>query len=184
MFYLIIILVSSLMIISGNTAALGFTWEKFVSVSLSVAVGVIAVISADGIGAIAIRRLTPSNWYHPKRCIFKISRCERNIYCSLRVKKWKNLVPELGMFTGFSKREVKSISDKKYLERFLTESNYGTVIHLENAFFGFVIMFIPCCSAPSVWLPIFVVNFILSIMPVAVLRYTSYTLLRLYKRLE
>ncbi len=182
MFYIITILVSALLIVIGNLAFLGFSRELFGSLSLSAAIGVVAVIAEDGISALLIRRLTPMSWYHPKRAFFNVSKRERNFYNSIKIKKWKDLVPELGLFTGFSKSEVKNTSDSRYLERFLIESNYGVIIHTANALLGFVIMFLPWCSLPSVWIPIFAVNFILSLMPVAILRHTSYTLQRLYKR--
>ncbi len=182
MFYIITILVSAILIIAANVAVFPFSWAYLGSVSLSVTVGVIAVIAIDGIFALLIRRLTPKFWYHPERSFFEVKKSERNFYNRIKIKKWKDLVPELGLFTGFSKSEVKDTGDKTYLERFLVESNYGMVIHLANALFGFLIVLIPWCSSPSVWIPIFIVNFILSIMPVAVLRYTAYTLLRLYKR--
>ncbi len=182
MFYIITILVSACLIIAANVAFFPFSWELLGSFSLSVAIGVAAVIAVDGIFALVIRRLTPTSWYHPKNELFTVSKSERELYHRLKIKKWKDLVPELGLFTGFSKSEVKDTGDSAYLERFLIESNYGMVIHTANALFGFLIMFIPRCSSPSVWIPIFAVNFVLSLMPVAVLRYTGYTLLRLYKR--
>ncbi len=182
MFYMITILISSILIILGNSAFLPFSWELLGQISHSVAIAVIAIIAEDGISALMIRRLTPRSWYLPKRRLFEVSKLERNFYNSLRIKKWKDLVPELGLFTGFSKSEVKNTSDSEYLERFLIESNYGVVIHMANALLGFVIMLLPWCSSPSVWIPVFVINFILSMMPVAILRHTSYTLLRLYKR--
>ena len=182
MFYLITILVSALLIIVGNMAFCPFSWENTCNISLSVATGVVAVIAEDGLSALIIRRLTPKSWYRPERKLFEVSKHERNFYNSVGIKKWKDLVPELGLFTGFSKSEVRSTSDTAYLERFIIESNYGVIIHAANALLGFVIMFIPICSAPSIYIPIFVVNFILSMMPVFILRHTLYTLNRLYKR--
>lgn len=182
MFYIITILVCALLIIVGNMAFCPFSWENTGNIALSVAVGVVAVIAEDGLSALLIRRLTPKSWYRPERKLFEVSKSERNFYNSIGIKKWKDLVPELGLFTGFSKSEVRSTSDKAYLERFIIESNYGVIIHLFNAILGFVIMFLPRCSSPSVWIPIFAVNFILSLMPVFILRHTLYTLNRLYKR--
>ena len=115
-------------------------------------------------------------------CFFTVSAKERKFYTKLKIKKWKDLVPELGLFTGFSKSEIKDSDDPEYLGRFLIESNYGVIIHIANAVLGFVIAFIPICSSPSIWIPIYVVNFVLSILPVAILRYTSHTLAKLYQR--
>ena len=142
----------------------------------------VAVIAADGIGALILRRLTPAAWYAPHRALFRVSRREYRFYRTVRVHRWKGLVPELGLFTGFSKSDLASTDDPAYLHRFLTENNYGAVIHLQNALCGFVICFLPPCSSPAVWIPIAAVNFVLSLLPVAVLRYTSHSLLHLYER--
>lgn len=181
MLYLSIIIGGGILIALFNSIA-GFTLELLLFNHLYTAIGIIAIIAADAIGALLIRRLTPKKWYHPTRSFFAVSEKERKIYTKMKIKKWKDSVPELGVFTGFSKSEIKSSDDSEYLERFLTESSFGEIIHIENALFGFVIAFIPFCSSPTIWIPIYVVNFILSILPVFILRYTSHTLLKLYKK--
>lgn len=153
-----------------------------VNTVLSVSAGAVAVIAIDGTVAFIIRRLTPTSWFSADKKIFKVSKKERDFYRSLKIKSWKNSIPELGGFTNFHKDKLESTDDRQYLERFILESNYGVVIHLANAALGFGVMFIPFCSSPGIWMPIFSVNFILSLLPVAVLRYTSYTLQNLYAR--
>ena len=181
MFYLTAIIGGAIIIILANTLFC-FSLELLLANTLAVSVGVISIIIADAIGALLIRRLTPPSWYLPNRNFFAVSKRERNFYAKLKIKKWKDAVPELGVFTGFSKSEIKESDNPDYLERFLVESNYGVVIHIANAILGFVIAFIPICSSPSIWIPIFAVNFILSLLPVAILRYTSHTLVKLYMR--
>lgn len=181
MLYLTIIIGGAILIAIANTLV-AFSRQLLLTNLLAVAVGVIAIIAQDGISAIIIRRLTPKAWYLPERRFFTVSAKERKFYTKLKIKKWKDYVPELGLFTGFSKSEIKDSDDPEYLGRFLVESNYGVIIHIANAVLGFVIAFIPICSAPSIWIPIYVVNFVLSILPVAILRYTSHTLAKLYQR--
>ena len=183
MLYLTIIIGGAIIIAIANTLA-AFSLKLLLTNLLAVAIGVIAIIAQDGIGALIIRRLTPESWYLPGRRFFNVSAKERKFYTKLKIKKWKDHVPELGMFTGFSKSELRDMESPEYLGRFLIESNYGVIIHIANAVLGFVIMFIPICSAPSIWIPIYVVNFILSILPVAILRYTSHTLVKLYARTQ
>ncbi len=185
MFYMIVIIAAMLLTIGGNLIfASDLTTSYALNCALSVVVATVAVIAVDGISALVIRRLTPQKWYLPCRRFFRVSKKERNFYRSLKIKAWKDLVPELGLFTSFSKSSLKNTDDEGYLLRFLSESNYGVIIHLANAALGFVIAFIPICASPGVWIPVFAVNFILSLMPVAVLRYTSHTLLALYERSE
>ena len=181
MLYLTIIIGGGIIIAILNSIA-AFSLELLLKNLLFTAIGIIAIIAADGLEALIIRRLTPKRWYSPESKFFTVSERERKLYHKMKIKKWKDHVPELGMFTGFSKSEIKNADDAQYLGRFLLESNYGVIIHLANAVLGFVIAFIPFCSAPSIWIPIYVVNFVLSILPVFILRYTSCTLLKLYKK--
>ena len=183
MFYLIIIAVSVILIWAANIlAALPVTLGEAGHMLLSVILGAVAVFAIDAIFAFGIRRLTPQRWYAPNAKLFRVNKKERNFYRSLKIKSWKDKVPELGGFTDFHKNKLESNSDAAYLERFIIEANYGVVIHLANAALGFLIMFIPFCSAPGIWIPIFAVNLILSLLPVAILRFTLYTLNNLYDR--
>ncbi len=183
MLYLIIIFISIVLISGANLLfTIPITPQEVGSVLFAVVIAAVAIFALDAIGALIIRRLTPKSWYTPDKKLFKVSKKERNIYRALKIKSWKDSVPELGGFTSFHKDKLESISDSAYLERFIIEANYGVVIHLANAVFGFAIMFIPFCSSPTIWIPVFAVNFVLSILPVAILRYTSYTLQNLFKK--
>ena len=181
MLYLIIILACSAIIILANCAP-AFTPALLLDNTLAVAVGVAAVIAIDGIEALVIRRLMPKRLFSPDARLFRVSKAEHRFYNLFAIKQWKDKVPQLGLFTGFDKGRIKSMSEKEYLTRFLLEANYGVAIHLANAILGFLIFFIPLCSSPSVWIPIFAVNLVLSLMPFAILRYNTYILYRLYKR--
>ena len=103
---------------------------------MNVTVGTIGVIAIDGLGAFLVRRALPEKWFLPNRKLFTVSKKEHKFYQSIKIKSWKDKVPELGMFTAFSKSEFKSSSDAEYLKRFIIESNYGVICHLQNAIFG------------------------------------------------
>lgn len=155
---------------------IGFLWAL-----LYVVIGTVAAIAIDGIEALVIRRLTPKKWYMPGKKLFTVSKKETKFYKFIKIKAWKDKVPELGMFTGLSKSKLGDTNDVNYLKQFLIEINYGTIIHLVNALSGFLVLFIPLCKSPAIWIPVFVVNFVLSMLPVFILRYTSYTLYRIYQ---
>lgn len=182
LFYILTIVIGTILVILGNTLASPFDLYNMLDISWRTVLGVVAIIALDGIGALIIRRLFPKSWFLPKRRLFQVSKGEHKFYNKIKIKSWKDKVPELGGFTNFHKNELKSSSDSKYLERFIIETNYGVIIHLENALLGFLIFLIPWCSAPSIWIPIFAVNFVLSLLPVFILRYTDYTLIRLYNK--
>lgn len=183
MLYLIIVFISIIIISGANLAFMQvFSLEAAAFMLLYVSIGAACAFAIDGISALIIRRLTPERWYSPKVKLFRVSKCERNFYNKLKIKSWKDHVPELGGFTSFHKDTLQSQSDAEYLNRFIIEANYGVVIHIFNAILGIFVMLVPFCRAPGIWIPVFAVNFILSILPVFILRYTSYTLQRLYFR--
>ena len=183
--YIIVILVSIVLVTLGHGFFMTPMFSQpieFLWVALYLVIGTVAVIAIDGLFALFIRRLTPEKWYLPGRKVFNVSKKETKFYKFLKIKAWKDKVPELGMFTGLSKSKLGNTNDTEYLRQFLIEINYGTVIHLVNALTGFLVILIPMPLFTSfgIWLPIFIVNFVLSIMPVFILRYTSYTLQRIY----
>ena len=188
--YILIIVISAIIIILSNTFAVPFTWDGLMWNTINTVISVIAVISVDGIGATFVRRALPEKWFMPQGKIFQVSKKEHNFYKAIKIKAWKDKVPELGGFTSFHKNELKSTSDKSYLERFIIEVNYGVICHLENALLGFVIFLIPMLpisggysfTVPSIWIPVCAVNFVLSMLPVFILRYTNHTLVKLYNK--
>ena len=183
MLYILVISIATVIIILANFFASGnLELINLLHLSIDTVVGVIAVIAWDGLMAFLIRRALPMSWFGPGKKLFQVSKKEKKFYQDIKIKSWKDKVPELGGFTSFHKNELSSANDAEYLKRFITESNYGVIIHLENALLGFLIFLIPLCSAPSIWIPIFAVNFVLSMLPVFVLRYVTYTLNRLYEK--
>ena len=181
--YILVISIATVIIILSNLFASGnLDLNNLLWLSIDTVTGVIAIIAWDGLMAFLIRRLLPMSWFSPGKKVFQVSKNERKFYISLKIKAWKDKIPELGGFTSFHKNELTSSNDIEYLKRFIIESNYGVIIHIENALLGFLIFLIPLCSKPSIWIPIFAVNFVLSMLPVFVLRYVTYTLNRLYKK--
>ena len=147
------------------------------------ALATVSIIAIDGIFAYVIRRL-PEEWFVKTDGVFSVTRAERRFYRFIKIHSWKDKIPELGGFTSFHKDKLASVSDTKYLERFILESNYGIIIHVSNAVLGVLIAFLPYASKPNIWIPIFVINFILSVLPVMILRYHVPVLARLHKRSE
>ena len=173
---LLITLTNGMLLADPNLPALGW-------IALSTLLGTVSVIAWDGVVALLIRRLPlPQRWFSPESRVFAVGRREHLFYRAIGINLWKDRVPELGCFTGFSKSEFTSPRDTTYLARFLMESNYGVAIHLANAVLGFLIILLPWCSSPAIAIPIALVNMILSLLPVAVLRFNSRPLHRIYLR--
>lgn len=184
MLYLIIICGSMALITAVNALLLPApTAAEIGRIALLTLLGTISVIAWDGVLAFVIRRCPLwSKCFAPDSPAFRVSKKERNFYRRIGIQYWKDSIPELGFFTGFSKSEFTSPADPAYLERFLTESHYGVAIHLSNAIFGFCIIFLPWCARPAIAVPIGLVNMILSLLPTAVLRFNTAPLLSIYLR--
>ena len=181
MFYAAVILISDLLILALNYFLRGGGLPALGQAALASFGGTVIVIAVDGLFAFLLRRL-PGKWFAPGARLFRVGKKERTFLGKLGVKRWKNLVPELGCFTGFHKDRLGDPRDGERLGRFLLESNYGVVIHLENALCGLSLPLFPFLRPFSVWFPIYFVNFVLHLLPVAILRYNTPPLRLLYKR--
>ena len=150
----------------------------------AVLINVVAVIAVDGLFAFLIRRL-PEKWFGHERRFFQVSAKEKKFYEKLKIRKWKDKVPELGQFTNFHKNKVAEPRNNVYLERYMLEAAYGEVIHLAGCFLGFVIIFF---YPLKYWLcfgfPVAVINQIMNILPYFILRYNFYKMKVLYRSNE
>lgn len=177
--YISVILICMLIIATFNVV---FNFYELTPtyILLSVVIDTVAVIAVDGLFAFLIRRL-PEKWFSHDKKIFVVSKKEKSFYEKLKIRKWKDKIPELGSFTGFHKNKVVNPFDNTYLSRYLLEAGYGIVIHFVTAFTGFLIVFI---HPLGLWLNfafgVAIVNFILNLLPVFVLRYNYYKLKVLY----
>ncbi len=177
MLYLILIIGATLSIALVNILcnAYGEPWWYLLTASV---LATIAVILVDGIVAIIIRRL-PEKWFNYQNEKFDVSKRETKFYECIGIKKWKDLIPELGGFTDFHKNHVSEPNNPEYIERFLLEINYGYIIHILGVPFGFLIMLLDykmymgngMTIGLSIALPVAVVNAILCLLPAFVLRY-------------
>lgn len=177
MFYLIIILVCMSIISICNIFFSGFNypWHYYV---IATVIFTLAAVLIDGLVAFIIRRL-PSKWFSGEQKIFNVSKKELGFYDKIHIKKWKDLVPELGMFTSFSKNKISDPHNSEYLNRFILEACYGSVIHFVSFFTSFLIIFIDFnmfvdFSAPiglTIGLPVALVNAVLILLPTFILRY-------------
>ncbi len=149
----------------------------FVGVVAYTALATIAVIFVDGVTA-AICRVLPAKWVDSEKKIFHVSAKEKKFYEKLKIRKWKDKVPEIGHFTGFRKNKIVDPKSVEYLNRFLLESAYGEVGHLVSCFTGFLILLL--FPIYRLWLavsiPVAIVSVLLNLPSYMILRYNSYKL--------
>ena len=189
MLYVWLILGANLFIIAASLFSMLFFPENFIGYTAAYAIlmpplSTIAVIAVDGIAAFIIRRL-PEKWFSIDSSFSSVSKKECEIYTKLGVRKWREKVPELGLFTGFHKNRVADPGSNEYIKRFILEANYGAVIHFISVPLGFLIIFLcPLGHAIYFGIPVAIVNAVLNLLPAMALRYNVPKLLSLYRRNE
>ena len=144
----------------------GYTW-----------LAIVAVVLIDGLTA-TVCRLLPKKCANHEKKIFQVSAKEKKFYEKLKIRKWKDSVPEIGQFTGFRKNKLENPQSVEYVERFLLEACYGEIGHFVSLFSGFLIVLL-FFIAEYFWLIALCVAFINALMNLpsfCILRYNSYKL--------
>ena len=148
---------------------------------LFVWIAVLGEVAINAIGATFIRRALPKKWFNHEKKVFQVSPKEKKFYEKIKIRKWKDRVPELGQFTNFSKGEIADPHNPAYLERFMLEACYGEVIHFVLPFLGFFSLLF----FPRYWycigLPVALVSVFMNVPSLFILRYNSYKMEVLYK---
>ncbi len=128
-------------------------------------------------------RLLPAKFANHESKVYTVSAKEKNFYEKLKIRKWKDSVPEIGHFTGFRKNKIADPKSVEYLDRFLLEACYGEMGHFWILFIGFSILllgFIPFFPKMSLWLaisiPVAIINVFMNLPSLFILRYNSYKL--------
>ena len=141
------------------------------------ALAVVVVILVDAIVA-TVSRLLPEKCARHDLKIFTVKAKEKKFYEKLKIRKWKDKVPEIGQFTGFRKNKIVDPKSVEYLDRFLLEACYGEIGHFFSVFFGFLILLLFPISTIwfSVSIPVAIINAFLNLPSLFILRYNCYKL--------
>lgn len=146
------------------------------------ALAIILIILVDGMVA-TVARLLPKRFAEHTKKHFTVSMEEKKLYEKLKIRLWKDKIPEIGHFTRFRKNKIVDPKNVAYIERFLLECCYGQIGHFWSVIFGFIILlFYPLTHTwVSLSLPVAIVNGVLNLLPICVLRYNVYKLKILLK---
>lgn len=173
-------------VVSALNIAFNPAHEWYVYVLAVIGFTVLAV-AVDGFVAFVIRRM-PEKYFDYRRRIFKTSEKSMKFYDMIGVKRWKDFVPELGMFTNFRKNKIRNPGDPQYLERYILEACYGIVIHYASVPTSFLLIlfdFGMYSGNSNLWLtvalPVAIVNAILILLPAYILKYNLPKIVRLYE---
>ena len=161
---------------AGMNAAI---WDASYWVMLAWTAGLaVTEIALSGITA-GITRLCPAKWFPIDHKFYAVGKKEKNVYEKMKIRLWKDKIPEIGHFTGFRKNKLDDPKSVEYVEQFMLESCYGEIGHIISCFVGFLVM-IPFPFTPEGWwcisLPVAIVCVLLNLPSVFVLRYNYYKL--------
>jgi len=186
--YVSVILIASFIIgLMNGLFAFSAYSENVWNIVLCVAVSVVAAILIDSVFATVIRWILPKRWFAADKKRFAAGKRECRFYEKIGIKKWKDKVIELGAFTGFRKNRIADPANNLYIARYISEANYGIVVHIACVFCGYLVCFIFPAHWYSVGLPVGFVNMVLNALPLMILRYNLpklHTLYRLNERRE
>ena len=130
--------------------------------------------------SVALRFVFPKRWLNYQNRYFKIRDDEPEKFQKLKVKKWKDKVPEMGCAGGFAKDKLKSL-DQNYLAKFLKETCFAEILHNLAAIFGFTVLFFFPIKHYYFVLPMLFVNVFLHLLPCLIQRQTRYRLSKVYE---
>ena len=174
MLYIIIIAVA--MTVISTAVSLATQVSYFYVLGLT-ALAVIAVVLIDGFTA-AVCRLLPAKLANHEKKIFQVGAKEKKFYEKLKIRKWKDRVPEIGQFTGFRKNKLDDPKNPVYIDRFLLETCYGEIGHFTSFFTSFLLLLLFPIS--KLWLPVAIpvaiVSALMNLPSFIILRYNSYKL--------
>ena len=180
----IIILVAGLTLTAGGNLFYALSKDMnvgtmFLYLLLAVAIcGIMAGIIT------LITRILPAKVFSLYRHRYKVSSKENKFYNKLKIKKWKDKIPELGKLSGFAKTEIAEPNNPQYIFKFLTENCIAEALHFYSIVAGLLVfVFLPREYVFTIGLPIFFLNMLLHIMPIFVQRYLRPKFLKIYNRL-
>lgn len=182
MYCLSILLCMAAITVLGVAVAMPIFAIGAATVVFDVVISVVAVIAIDAITATVVRWLLPENWFNGRNEFFAAGKSERLFLEKIGIKKWKDRIPELGSFTSFRKNKIQDPKNNEYVQRYITEANYGVAVHVAGIIFGFSIVFIlPLDRCLFFGIPVAIVNAVYNGLSLAILRYNLPKLHQLYR---
>lgn len=183
-YYILVILIVTLMLIGINIWLIPKKYDlSWIYITLYVLLSVIMVIVVDGVTAAIIHHL-PKKLFDPYRKEYRVSKFENNFFKFIRIRKWKDKIPEIGALTcDFGKGKIENPNDTQYIYEFLIEMGYAESIHIISCLTGFlIILILPIKYFLYIGLPIAIINIGFNILSAWIQRYNRPKLLLLYER--
>ncbi len=167
-------------ILLGVNLAIDFSWQTILNFLL-----VAVIVCLPALIVMILCRLAPKKVYNPNNKLFSVRKKENKFYEKIKIRRWKDKVPEAGKLGGFKKDKLESPKDPEYLRKFLVESCIAEAIHTLSICWGIVsLLLVPRSLLLCFGVPLCVFNLLIHIMPVMIQRYIRPKLLRALELLQ
>ncbi len=137
------------------------------------------VLVVLGLVTLFLRVFVPNKSWNAGQKFFKVQEKEISFYEKIKIKKWKDKVPEMGSTGGFPKRNILSLSIE-YLAKFLRETCIAENLHVLSIVFSFTALFFISTKGLIYAVPVLIVNMILHILPCFIQRYVRFKMIKIY----
>lgn len=146
-----------------------------------IVIHILVVFIIDAFTAFFINKL-PKKWFNYQYKIFKIFKWENSFYNCLKIRSWKEYIPELGFLAGFRKNKVKEPHNNNYIDKYLEQCCIGMSVHFTSIILGYLTILIKPKYFLYFALPVSITNGIIHFLSLSILRYNVPKLIRLYER--
>lgn len=185
-FYISIITIAAFVIMFFNS----IFFKTALNVSSLGAIGLVLLAVAvsfalDALCAFIVRQVKAKH-FNPFGKFFKERGNERAFYEKLHIRKWKDIIPELGKtLKYFDKSNIPDKPNSDYMMTFLKETCYAEIMHFSSICVApLVLVIMPLKFILAISLPVMLVNICLNVLPIMVQRYTRPRLAIAYTRLK
>ena len=176
--YLTIITISMLIISIFNFLVCNMT---FLNAMLFTVIFTLEEVIINAICAIVISKVIKNKRFNENSFLYNTTKSQMNFYDKLKIKLWKDKVPDLGRLGGFKKNKIEQPNDIEYLNKYIYEINNGLLVHFVSLFAGFAILLCPPYWYFAIKIPVSIVSFILNLLPIFILKYNKYKLEKIIK---
>lgn len=142
-----------------------------------------AVVLLPSLLVAIVIRLLPKKWFDYNKKIFRVKENEINFYKKIKIRSWKDKIPEAGQTANFKKDHIYQPDNPAYIEQFILETCYGSVLHLLCIFSSLLFSFLGLLWN-GFWIMTFPVAIVYSILNVPSFMIQRYNRPRLIKKLE
>lgn len=172
--YLVVIACAILGISTGVTLSGAMAFRTSLGYTL---LAVLIAIAINGLTA-SICRLLPAKFADCNLKMYRVSLKEKKFYEKLKIRSWKDKIPELGHLTGFRKNKIPDPKSLECIDRFLLEVCYGQLGHFTSMLTSFLLLlFFP---AKKIWLafavPVAIIAALMNLPSFLIQRYNWYKL--------